>query len=102
MTSTAGSLTPETIDLGDLELQDSDGQESRRSRSFRGSVFLETPRYAKRKIVIVPAPVAPPKSEKVLYVLNPYRACQFVVSATFYLISCRVESSMMSRLGAAL
>lgn len=67
MTSTAGSLTPETVDLGtDIELQDlSDGQESRRSRSFRGSMMLETPRAQKRKVVMVPASIVTPTAEKV-------------------------------------
>ena len=67
MTSTAGSLTPETVDLGtDIEIQDlSDGQESRRSRSFRGSMMLETPRAQKRKVIMVPAPTVTPTAEKV-------------------------------------
>ena len=67
MTSTAGSLTPETVDLGtDIELQDlSDGQESRRSRSFRGSMMLETPRVQKRKVVMVSASIVTPTAEKV-------------------------------------
>lgn len=68
MTSTAGELTPETIELGtDLELGESDGQESRRSNRFRGYGFVETPRYSKRKYVIVPAPIIHPTALKVSY-----------------------------------
>nr|XP_024398603.1 WD repeat-containing protein 78-like isoform X2 [Physcomitrium patens]PNR38334.1 hypothetical protein PHYPA_021445 [Physcomitrium patens] len=65
VTSTAGELTPETIELGtDLELGESDGQESRRSNRFRGYGFVETPRYSKRKYVIVPAPIIHPTALK--------------------------------------
>ena len=66
MTSTAGSLTPETVDLG-TDLEESDGQESRRSRSYRGSAIVETPRHPKRIYAIVPAPIVQSTVPKVLY-----------------------------------
>lgn len=69
VTSTAGSLTPETVDLG-TDLEESDGQESRRSRSYRGSAIIETPRHPKRKYTIVPAPIVQPTVPKVLYLLK--------------------------------
>lgn len=69
VTSTAGSLTPETVDLG-TDLEESDGQESRRSRSYRGSAIIETPRNPKRKYTIVPAPIVQPTVPKVLYLLK--------------------------------
>lgn len=54
VTSTAGSLTPETVDLG-TDLDELDGRDSRKSRSYRGSAIIETPRHPKRKYAIVPA-----------------------------------------------
>lgn len=70
VTSTAGSLTPETVDLG-TDLEESDGQESRRSRSYRGSAIIETPRHPKRKYAIVPAPIVQPTVPKELEKLIP-------------------------------
>lgn len=80
MTSTAGELTPETVELAtDVELQDSDGQESRRSRSQRGSVILETPRHPKRKYAVVPAPIVPVTVPKVQYPQN-YPVRSFIIT----------------------
>ncbi|CAM6013417.1 unnamed protein product [Sphagnum balticum] len=62
VTSTAGSLTPETIDLGpDLDI---DEQDSRKSRSFRSSsVNLDTTPTPKLQVIAVYAPIISPTTE---------------------------------------
>ena len=70
MTSTAGELTPENVELN-IDLEDGqDGQESRRSRRGLGSAILEIPRHPKRKYSVVPAPIVPVTVPKVSYLQN--------------------------------